>query len=70
MGSSANREVPRYLVATAAGSEVLLIMAFRNSRILFRTRILRDRFRPNLALSPFLCDIISSRANYGNFEGC
>ncbi len=34
--------------------------AFRNSRVCFRSRILRFRCRPNLALSPFLCDTVPS----------
>jgi len=36
----------------------LVSSALRNSRVSLRRRILRRRSRPNLALSPFLSDIV------------
>lgn len=39
--------------------------ALRNSRVRFRRRILRQRSRPNLALSPFLSDTDFSLASLG-----
>ena len=38
----------------------LVSSALRNSRVSLRRRTLRRRSRPNLALSPFFSDIVSS----------
>ena len=55
--------VPSHLEALAVALAVVLCMASRISRMRFRRRILRFRNRPNLALSPFLSDMIPSLAN-------
>jgi hypothetical protein len=60
-----NAIVLSYWDATLAEADVaaLLSIVSRISRTRFRRRIFRFRNRPNLALSPFLADIIPSFAN-------
>ena len=63
LGSSGSDIVPNYLEALVAALAVVLGIAFRISRMRCRRRILRFRNRPNLALSPFLADMIPSMLN-------
>ena len=58
-----NENAPPYWDAAIAGFGILFSIASRISRTRFRRRIFCFRNRPNLALSPFLTDIIPSSAN-------
>ena len=55
--------VPFHLEGLVAALAVVLCIASRISRTRCRRRILRFRNRPNLALSPFLADMIPSMLN-------
>ena len=54
---------PFYFGTIIVGFAVLFSAECRISRMLYRARIFRFRKRPNLALSPFLTDIISPLMN-------
>lgn len=61
---SANCQALACWAVAMFGSGILPVSFFCKSRICFRRRTLRIRCRPNLALSPFLCDIVPSGGKY------
>jgi hypothetical protein len=59
-----------YLAAAISSTAGFPVSNFRNSRICFRRRVLANRCFPNLALSPFLWDIVPSRNPVETIRPC